>query len=55
MLNGEDDSFAGLDDIERDTAQTLETNIAVLTDKFGDQNDAAITILISKLLQVMGN
>ena len=55
MLNGEDDYFAGLDDIERDTAQTLETNIAVLTDKFGDQNDAAITILISKLLQVMGN
>ena len=55
VLNGEDDSFAGLDDIERDTAQTLETNIAVLTDKFGDQNDAAITILISKLLQVMGN
>ena len=55
VLNGEDDSFAGLDDIERDTAQTLETNIAVLTDKFGDENDAAITILISKLLQVMGN
>ena len=55
VLNGEDDSFAGLDDIERDTAQTLETNIAVLTDKFGDQTDAAITILISKLLQVMGN
>ena len=55
VLNGEEDSFAGLDDIERDTAQTLETNIAVLTDKFGDQTDAAITILISKLLQVMGN
>ena len=55
VLNGEDDSFAGLDDIERDTAQTLETNIAVLTDKFGDQTDAAITILISKLSQVMGN
>ena len=55
MLNGEDDSFAGLDDIEKGTVQTLETNSAVLTDKFGDQTDAAITILISKLSQVMGN
>ena len=43
VLNDEDDPFAGLDEIERDTVQTLEANLAVLKEKFGDQIDADIT------------
>ena len=43
VLNDEDDSFAGLDEIEEDTVQTLEANLAVLKEKFGDQIDADIT------------
>ena len=60
VLNDEVDLFAGLDEIEEDTVQTLEANFAVLKEKFGDQIDANIAseitlILTSKLLQVMGN
>ena len=43
VLNDEDDPFTGLDDIEEDTVQTLEANIAVLKEKFGDHVDADIT------------
>ena len=43
MLNDEDDSFAGLDEIKEDTVQTLEANLAVLKEKLGDQIDADIT------------
>ena len=43
VLNDEDDPFAGLDEIEEDTVQTLEANLAVLKEKFGDQIDADIT------------
>ena len=43
MLNDKDDPFAGLDEIEEDTVQTLEANLAVLKEKFGDQIDADIT------------
>ena len=43
VLNDEDDPFTGLDDIEEDTFQTLEANIAVLKEKFGDRVDADIT------------
>ena len=42
VLNDEDDPFTGLDDIEEDTVQTLEANIAVLKEKFGDHVDADI-------------
>ena len=59
LLNDKDDPFVCLDEIEEDTAQTLEDNLAVLKKKFGDQIDADVTrmitlILPSKLLQVMG-
>ena len=43
VLNDEDDPFTGLDDIEEDTVQTLEANITVLKEKFGDHVDADIT------------
>ena len=43
VLNDEDDPFTGLDDIEEDTVQTLEANIAVLKEKFVDHVDADIT------------
>ena len=43
VLNDEDDPFTGLDDIEEDKVQTLEANIAVLKEKFGDHVDADIT------------
>ena len=43
VLNDEDDPFAGLDDIEEDTVQTLEANIAVLKEKFSDHVDADFT------------
>ena len=43
VFNDEDDPFTGLDDIEEDTVQTLEANIAVLKEKFGDHVDADIT------------
>ena len=43
VLNDEDDPFAGLDEIEEDTVQTLEANLAVLKENFGDQIDANIT------------
>ena len=43
VLNDEDDPFTGLDDIEEDTVQTLEANIAVLKEKLGDHVDADIT------------
>ena len=43
VLNDKYDPFAGLDEIEEDTVQTLETNLAVLKEKFGDQIDADIT------------
>ena len=36
VLNGEDVSFGGLDEIEEDTVQTLEANLAVLKERFGD-------------------
>ena len=36
VLNVEDDPFAGLDETEEDTVQTLEANLAVLKEKFGD-------------------
>ena len=38
VVNDEDDPLAGLDEIEEDTVQTLETNLAVLKERFGDQN-----------------
>ena len=44
VLNNEDETFAGLDEIEEDTVQTLESNLAVLKEMFGDQIDADITI-----------
>ena len=43
VLNDKDDPFAGLDEIEEDTVQTLEANLAVLKENFGDQIDANIT------------
>ena len=43
VLNDKYDPFAGLDEIEEDTVQTLEANLAVLKEKFGDQIDADIT------------
>ena len=43
VLNNKDDRFTGLDDIEEDTVQTLEANIAVLKEKFGDHVDVDIT------------
>ena len=43
VVNDEDDPLAGLDEIEEDTVQTLETNLAVLKERFGDQIDADIT------------
>ena len=39
----EDDPFAGLDDIEEDTVQTLGVDLAVLKERFGDQVDLKIT------------
>ena len=36
VLNGEDVSFDGLDEIEEDTVQTLDANLAVLKERFGD-------------------
>ena len=61
VLNDEDDPFAGLDEIEEDTVQALEANLAVMKEKSGDQIDADITshdyinFLTSKLLKFMGN
>ena len=43
VVNDEDDPLAILDEIEEDTVQTLETNLAVLKERFGDQIDADIT------------
>ena len=43
VLNDEDEPFAGLNEIEEDTVQSLEVNLAVLKEKFGDQIDADIT------------
>ena len=43
VLNDEDDPFAGLNEIEEDTVQSLEANLAVLKEKLGDQIDADIT------------
>ena len=43
LLNEENDLFVDWDEIEKDTAQTLEANLAVLKEKFGDQIDADIT------------
>ena len=43
MLNGKDDPFDDLDEIEEGTVQTLEANLAVLEENFGDQIDADIT------------
>ena len=43
VLNDEDDPFAGLDEIKEDTFQTLEANLAVLKEKFGDHIDDDIT------------
>ena len=43
VLNDKDDPFAGLDEIEEDTVQTLKANLALLKEKFGDQIDADIT------------
>ena len=43
MLDDEDDPFAGLDEIDDNTVQTLEANLAVLKEKSGDQIDADIT------------
>ena len=43
MLNGEDDPFPDLDEIEERTVQTLEANLAVLEENVGDQIDADIT------------
>ena len=43
VLDDEDDPFAGLDEIDDDTVQTLEANLAVLKEKSGDQIDADIT------------
>ena len=44
VLKDEDDPFAGLDEIEEDTVQTLQANLRVLKEKFGNQIDAHITI-----------
>ena len=43
VLNDEHYPFASLDEIEENTVQTLEVNLAVLKEKFGDQRDADIT------------
>ena len=43
VLDDEDDPFAGLDEIDDNTVQTLEANLAVLKEKSGDQIDADIT------------
>ena len=43
VLDDEDDPFAGLDEIDEDTVQTLEANLDVLKEKSGDQIDADIT------------
>ena len=43
LLNDEDDPFAGLDEIDEDTVQTMEANLAALKEEFGDQTDAHIT------------
>ena len=43
VLNDEYDPIAGLAEIEEDTVQTLEANLAVLMEKFTDQIDADIT------------
>ena len=43
MLDDEDDPFAGLDEIDDNTVQILEANLAVLKEKSGDQIDADIT------------
>ena len=43
VLHDEDVPFPGLNEIEEDTFQTLEANLAVLKEKFGDQIDADIT------------
>ena len=43
VLNDEDDPFAGLNEIEEDTVQSLEANLAVLKEKLGDQINADIT------------
>ena len=42
VLNDKDDPFAGLDEIEEDTVQTLKANLAVFKEKFGDEIDADI-------------
>ena len=43
VFNDKDDPFAGLDEIKEDTFQTLEANLAVLKEKFGDHIDDDIT------------
>ena len=43
IFSDKDDLFAGLDEIEENTVQTLEANLAVLKQKFGDKIDAGIT------------
>ena len=43
VLDDEEDPFAGLDEIDDNTVQTLEANLAVLKEKSGDQIDADIT------------
>ena len=60
VLNDEDDSFAGLDEIEEDTVQTLEANLAVLKESLVIKLMLILLVMItliltSKLLQVMGN
>ena len=43
VLDDEDDPFAGLDEIDEDTVQTLEANLDVLKEKSSDQIDADTT------------
>ena len=44
VLNDEDEPFAGLDDIEEDSVQTLGTDLSFLKERFGDQVDHKITL-----------
>ena len=43
ILNDKNDPFADLGEIEENTIQTLEANLALLKEKIGDQIDADIT------------
>ena len=43
VVEDKDGPFAGLDEIEEDTARTLEASLAVLKEMFVDQIDADIT------------